>query len=63
MTLSSLMMNNEQIISIAIKHLLPYDENGELQWWGTEEQLIQFAQQIYQKGKDDEWNRMNGFIK
>ena len=44
-------MTNEQITKIAIKHLLPYDESGELQWWGKEEQLLKFAREIYRKGK------------
>lgn len=50
-------MNNEQIIQIAIKHLLPYDENDELQWWGKEEQLLEFAREIFEKGQQEEIRR------
>lgn len=48
-------MTEEQIIQIALKHFLTYDEK-------QEEQLIEFAKEIYIRGSDDEWNRMNGFI-
>ena len=43
-------MTDEQIIQIALKHLLPYDESGELQWWGKEEQLLKFARAMYDEG-------------
>lgn len=44
-------MTDEQIIQIALKHLLPYDESGELQWWGKEEQLLKFARELCDKSK------------
>ena len=44
-------MTDEQIIQIALKHLLPYDESGELQWWGKEEQLLKFARELCDKCK------------
>ena len=47
------MMTDEQITKIALKHLLPYDESGELQWWGKEEQHLKFAREMYRKGKYD----------
>ena len=43
-------MTDKQIIQIALKHLLPYDESGELQWWGKEEQLLKFAIAIHENG-------------
>ena len=42
-------MTDKQIIQIALKHLLPYDESGELQWWGKEEQLLKFARELCEK--------------
>ena len=56
-------MTDEQIIQIALKHLLPYDESGELQWWGKEEQLLKFAALIYTEGfkvgYDEGWESSN----
>ena len=43
-------MTDEQIIQIALKHLLPYDESGELQWLGKEEQLLKFARALWAEG-------------
>lgn len=47
------MMTDEQITKILLKHLLPYDESGELQWWGKEEQLLKFAQEIRKQTIDE----------
>ena len=47
-------MTDAQILELAIKYLLPYDESGELQWWGKEDQLLKFAKSMYDKGRDDE---------
>ena len=46
-------MTNEEIIQIAIKYLLPYDESGELQWWGKEDQLLKFALAIIEEHEKD----------
>ena len=47
-------MTEEQIVKLALKYFLPYDEvdgNGEdLQWWGKNEDILKFAKEMYNKG-------------
>lgn len=60
------MMNNEQIFELIKEYFTEEwceeDGYGWTEFAGKPDVFLKFAQQIYQKGKDDEWNRMNGFI-
>ena len=50
-------MNEEKIVDLALKHFLPYSQScgkeDDLQWWGKHENLLSFAQELYEEGYDD----------
>jgi hypothetical protein len=56
-------MNESEVVSFALKHLLPYSEScgleEDLQWIGTHDDFLKFAKAIYEKGRCDGVNETN----
>jgi len=54
-------MTNEQILELASKHLRYFEDGWRgTEWTGTPENLLEFAQAIYEEGYDDGCFRATG---